>query len=154
MRPPPPPSESYFRVWQQIDHTEAEHSVFHSSLWAAKTEAGYIKTIVAAVGKSIASEADRQAVIAHIETDPPTARVLASMASSFTCFAEGEFSKRLTVLREAAGLSVSELADKCDMNRQAIYKLESGESNPTWETVQKLALALGVGTDAFRTSRD
>ncbi len=61
------------------------------------------------------------------------------------------FPARLRVLREAAGLSVSDLAAKANLNRDAVYKLERGDSKPTWGTVQALAAALGVSTDEFRS---
>lgn len=51
-----------------------------------------------------------------------------------------------------SGLTVTELADRTNLNRQAIYKLLNGESErPTWETVCKLAAAMGVSTEEFRT---
>ena len=63
------------------------------------------------------------------------------------------FPARLRSLRESAGLSVAQLAEACGLHRQAVYKLESGESRPTWDTVQQLAAALGVTTDTFKESK-
>lgn len=60
------------------------------------------------------------------------------------------FPDRLKALREKAGLSGAELAEKCDTTRQTIHNLESGTYRPSWEMVQRLAAVLGVSTDTFR----
>lgn len=60
------------------------------------------------------------------------------------------FATRLRSLREQAGFSVQQLAEKAGLKRQGLYQLERGESEPTWSTVQKLADALGISTDKFR----
>jgi transcriptional regulator with XRE-family HTH domain len=59
------------------------------------------------------------------------------------------FAERLRQLREAAGFSQVELAQRAMMHPQAVVKLERGENNPRWETVQALAKALGVNCLAF-----
>lgn len=60
------------------------------------------------------------------------------------------FSARLTALREAAGLSVAQLASAAGLHRQSVHQYENGERRPTWQAVQKLAAALHVPTDTFR----
>lgn len=65
-----------------------------------------------------------------------------------------DFSERLKELREAAGLSQSALAKATGVSRQAVNMLERGENEPSWETVRKLARALGVTTDAFDVRDD
>lgn len=60
------------------------------------------------------------------------------------------FSAILAELRAKSGLSCDSLAEAAGLHRQAIYKLESGERNPAWSTVQALANALGVSTEVFR----
>jgi transcriptional regulator with XRE-family HTH domain len=60
------------------------------------------------------------------------------------------FAARLQSLRLKAGLSVYALAQQSGLSRQTLSQLESGRSQPSWETVRKLAAALGVETDAFR----
>lgn len=60
------------------------------------------------------------------------------------------FPDRLKALREKAGLSGAELAEKCGTTRQTVHNLESGTHRPTWDLVQQLAAALGVSTDTFR----
>ena len=65
--------------------------------------------------------------------------------------AEGEsrFAGRLRELREAAGLSQYALAKRSGLTKQAISRLEHGTRDPAWETVQRLALALGVDCRSF-----
>ena len=57
----------------------------------------------------------------------------------------------LTALRAAAGLSIPDLARKADISDDAIRLYEAGTRSPSWQIVQKLATALGVSTDTFRT---
>ena len=60
------------------------------------------------------------------------------------------FGRKLAELREAAGLSQYALARRSGLTKQAMSRLEKDERSPTWETVQLLALALDVSTEAFR----
>lgn len=62
---------------------------------------------------------------------------------------ESGFAARLKALREAAGLSQAALAEKAGMNRFGVAKLEQGQREPSWATVQALAAALGVDCTAF-----
>jgi DNA-binding transcriptional regulator YiaG len=64
-----------------------------------------------------------------------------------------DFPARLTAIRTAAGLSIPDLARKSGLSDDAIRKWEQGERAPTWDGVQKLAAAIGVPTDAFRSSQ-
>jgi transcriptional regulator with XRE-family HTH domain len=59
------------------------------------------------------------------------------------------FAQRLRTLREAAGLSQYALAKQAGLSKQALSVLELGNREPYWDTVQKLALALGVDCRAF-----
>jgi transcriptional regulator with XRE-family HTH domain len=59
------------------------------------------------------------------------------------------FAERLRGLRENAGLSQYALAKKSGLTKQALSRLELGEREPTWQTVQLLAAALGVDCRAF-----
>jgi transcriptional regulator with XRE-family HTH domain len=59
------------------------------------------------------------------------------------------FARKLTEFREAAGVSTYRLAQLTGITRQALALLESGRRVPTWDTVQRLALALGVDCTAF-----
>jgi transcriptional regulator with XRE-family HTH domain len=59
------------------------------------------------------------------------------------------FARRLRQLRDAAGLTQSELAEKSGLHRQGIAKLETGEREPAWGTVRALAKALGISCSEF-----
>lgn len=63
----------------------------------------------------------------------------------------GLFHEALTALRTAAGLSIPDLARASGLSDDAIRKWEAGDRAPTWDGVQKLAHALGVPTDTFRS---
>ena len=60
------------------------------------------------------------------------------------------FAGRLRELREGAGLSRKDLADRAGMKSEAgVRDLEQGLNYPTWPTVLALAAALGVDCTAF-----
>lgn len=59
------------------------------------------------------------------------------------------FAGRLKELRESAGLTQKQLADKAGLGLRAVTYLESGDRKPAWETVLSLASALGVECTAF-----
>ena len=59
------------------------------------------------------------------------------------------FARRLQDLREARGVTQTELARKAGVSRPALAKLEADEGKPDWSTVCKLAVALGVSVAAF-----
>jgi transcriptional regulator with XRE-family HTH domain len=63
--------------------------------------------------------------------------------------AEEMFAQRLKRLREAAGLTQRELAEKAGLHLMGLAKIEQGDRSPSWESVQKLAKALGVSCSAF-----
>ena len=63
--------------------------------------------------------------------------------------AEETFGARLRRLREDAGLTQQELADRISTHRMTIAKLEQNENGPTWTTVKALARALGTNCLAF-----
>lgn len=60
------------------------------------------------------------------------------------------FAQKLTELREQSGLTPHALADLAKVDSSFYYRLEGGSGKPGWSTVQALADALGVSTDAFR----
>jgi DNA-binding XRE family transcriptional regulator len=59
------------------------------------------------------------------------------------------FAVLLKRAREAAGLSQPQLAERAGMNRFGIAKLEQGVREPTWQTVQAIASALGLSCRDF-----
>jgi DNA-binding XRE family transcriptional regulator len=62
-----------------------------------------------------------------------------------------DFTLRLRTLREAAGLTQAQLAEKAGLSVQAIAALEQGTRGPTWDTVRRLAYALKVGVEKFKS---
>jgi transcriptional regulator with XRE-family HTH domain len=62
----------------------------------------------------------------------------------------GSFAERLNVALRESGLTMYALAKRSGVSKQNMSKLAAGRREPTWETVQRLALALGVSCDAFR----
>jgi putative transcriptional regulator len=59
------------------------------------------------------------------------------------------FAQRLKALREAAGLTQAQLAERAGLYSFSVAKLEQGVQEPTWPTVLALAKALGVNCLAF-----
>lgn len=60
------------------------------------------------------------------------------------------FAVKLKQLREAAPMTVGELAEAAGLDRTYVWYLERGSKRPSWETVCRLADALGVSTEVFR----
>jgi transcriptional regulator with XRE-family HTH domain len=59
------------------------------------------------------------------------------------------FAGRLKELREQAGLTQQQLADKAGLSKFGVSDLEQGRRIPGWDTVLALAAALGVDVGAF-----
>jgi transcriptional regulator with XRE-family HTH domain len=60
------------------------------------------------------------------------------------------FDSRLRELREAAKMTQEQLAKAAGMSLAGIAQLERGRrAKPAFDTIQKLAAALGVGVEAF-----
>lgn len=59
------------------------------------------------------------------------------------------FAGRLKELREQAGLTQQQLADKSGLSKFGISDLEQGRRIPGWDTVLALAAALGVSVEVF-----
>jgi ribosome-binding protein aMBF1 (putative translation factor) len=82
-----------------------------------------------------------------ITTEPPLGlarRNASSTPEERLQFARGHISQRCR-----AGLSVTALARKSGVTAQHLYRLESGLSMPTAETILKLAKAIGCAPGAF-----
>lgn len=52
--------------------------------------------------------------------------------------------KRITLLREKKGLSQTELAFRCDKDKQSLNRLEKGKINPSIFYLKEIALELDV----------
>jgi transcriptional regulator with XRE-family HTH domain len=59
------------------------------------------------------------------------------------------FAGRLRELREAAGLTQQQLAERAGMAWRTVTHLEGGDRKPTWETVLALCQALAVDCGEF-----
>jgi transcriptional regulator with XRE-family HTH domain len=59
------------------------------------------------------------------------------------------FAPRLKELREAAGLTQTQLADRIGTSVRNVSRLETGAQEATWPTAVALAEALGVNCLAF-----
>lgn len=60
-----------------------------------------------------------------------------------------EIGAKLRILRKAAGLSTTKLAERAGMSQSSVSYIERGENNPTTETLQRLLSALGVTWSEF-----
>ncbi len=60
------------------------------------------------------------------------------------------FKDRLKEAREEAGLTQYALAKRAGISKQAMNLLESGRNQPSWETVQRIAHALGLPCERFQ----
>lgn len=60
-----------------------------------------------------------------------------------------DFGPRLRSLREAAGYSQEQLAEKSGLSANALARIERSEREPGWGTVLKLATALKVEPNDF-----
>lgn len=66
----------------------------------------------------------------------------------------GQFGARLRALRERAGLTQEQLAERAGVKRGAVARWESGEREPGWSNVVALCKALGVSCEAFMQHAD
>ena len=51
---------------------------------------------------------------------------------------------RLKKVRQRKGFSIRALADKCGIGFATVYRIEAGRTTPRFDTLEKLAKALGV----------
>jgi transcriptional regulator with XRE-family HTH domain len=59
------------------------------------------------------------------------------------------FGPRLKEMREAAGITQQELAERSGLTKAGIANLEQSRTRPYWETVVALCQALKVSCDVF-----
>ena len=55
-----------------------------------------------------------------------------------------QIGNRISELRQEKGMSVNQLAEKCDVSRQNIYKIEDGKYNVSIDILYKVRKALDV----------
>ena len=95
--------------------------------------------------------AHEAAVREHFQRERPSLRQLLESGDGTEPMTQREYfelqvacRERLRPLREAAGLSLSDMATRTGMDRAAIQKLESGvHANPTISTINRYLHALG-----------
>ena len=63
--------------------------------------------------------------------------------------ASNRFGKRLKELRQKAGLTQPQLAERAKLSKAGIANLEQGRTSPAWATLQALLGALDVSGEAF-----
>lgn len=56
---------------------------------------------------------------------------------------------RIRAIRESQGLSIRDLADMADLNKSQIVRIESGQSDPHYTTLLRIARALEVSVGDF-----
>ena len=59
------------------------------------------------------------------------------------------FAERLKALRERDDITQYTLSKRTGLSKQTIWYLETGKSEPSWTTIQLLAIVFKVSTDAF-----
>jgi transcriptional regulator with XRE-family HTH domain len=77
-------------------------------------------------------------------THPESSKLLLTGYTPMATFAEV-----LRGLREKAGLSQRDLAERSGISQKSISVWEMGESQPILSNLQKLCAALGVGCEVF-----
>lgn len=60
-----------------------------------------------------------------------------------------KFASTLRTLRESKSLTIPQLAERASMPRQTLHLLENGQRQPSLETAERLAVALGKKLRVF-----
>lgn len=61
--------------------------------------------------------------------------------------------ERVRAIRLDANLTLAEVAERAELARSTLSKIENGRTSPTFEVLQKLAAGLGVAMDELLTLR-
>lgn len=56
---------------------------------------------------------------------------------------------RIRAIRESQGLSIRDFADMAELNKSQIVRIESGQSDPHYTTLLRIARALEVSVGDF-----
>ncbi len=119
-------------------------------VWGAEGDDKWERAYPACRSRSEVYEAVRQE-IGLPATTSRTDIVFALLSKTWTGSAwVDDFALRLKTLRDEAGYTQAQLAEKAGLSAQAVASLEQGTRGPTWETVRRLAMALGVGEQEFK----
>jgi DNA-binding XRE family transcriptional regulator len=93
--------------------------------------------------------AELKAVRERFQRDKPTRAQLETSGDygpglpTVTYFALMGLLMRMRELREAAGLSLADVAERAGMDKAFISRLETGQGNPTVDTLARYAAAIG-----------
>src|SRR5262249_49709730 len=93
--------------------------------------------------------AELKAVRERFQREKPTRKHLEASGEygpgmpTVTYFAILGFLKKMRELREAAGLSLADMAERTGMDKAFVSRLETGQGNPTVDTLARYAAALG-----------
>lgn len=115
----------------------------------ARSQADAVKCQLAAVYAEIGGPETRYDLFIDAARDAPEYGFSIDKADH----SSADFPARLAALRTAAGLSIPDLARASGLSDDVLRQYEKGTRAPTWESVQKIAVALGVPTDAFREAK-
>lgn len=63
------------------------------------------------------------------------------------------FQRNLRAIRKSKGLTQEEVADRMSVTQANYAQLETGQSAPTLNTVERVAVALGVGYEEILSSK-
>lgn len=85
-------------------------------------------------------------------TQPAAKRQPTAQSAPSDGTADNHFAGRLRELREAAGLTQQQLAERAGVSARTVSSLEQAVYVATWPTVLALATALGVNTSAFESA--
>jgi ribosome-binding protein aMBF1 (putative translation factor) len=93
--------------------------------------------------------AELKAVRERFQREKPTRAQLEASGEygpgmpTVTYFAIQAFLAQMREAREAAGLSLADVAERTGMDKGSVSRLETGHGNPTVETLARYAAALG-----------
>lgn len=76
--------------------------------------------------------------------------VLSAYIEDMTTSKKPPFADRLRELRDKAGLTQAQLAERAGLHLSAVTRFEQGLREPSWSTAQSLADALGVSCEELR----
>lgn len=99
-------------------------------------------------GARVVSARSRQEVVDQIRLDMSTIWPTI-LAMSKKPFGLQDLGRQISLARAASGMTQAELGRRIGVQRQAIYRLESGGRQPGALVLRSIALALGVTTDSL-----
>lgn len=151
------PTQTAYRAGEIVAEIDARFGLTPAALNNAAVMPDKLPTVLRHVWRKAAAVPEVAALLDGFdppaEPCPPAAQALFWLGYYHQRAARelpADLGPRLKALRDKAGLSGAELAEKAGTTRQTVHNLEAGTYRPTWDLVQALAAALGVPTDTFR----